>query len=51
MPDPIANAIHSMLDHLHAMEVRMEAMRQALEKSGIEVPETGAASAKRTLSS
>jgi serine O-acetyltransferase len=46
MPDPIANAIHSMLDHLHVMEQRMEAMRQALEKSGIEVPKAGTISAK-----
>ncbi|NEV63214.1 serine O-acetyltransferase [Thiorhodococcus minor] len=34
-PDPVANAINRMLDHIHHMDLRMEAMSQALEKRGI----------------
>ena len=50
MPDPIANAIHSMLDHLHSMEQRMEAMQEALAKHGIKSHETEATPAKESLS-
>jgi serine O-acetyltransferase len=34
-PDPVANAINRMLDHIHHMDVRMEAMSRALESAGI----------------
>lgn len=34
-PDPVANAINRMLDHIHHMDQRMEAMSRALEKEGI----------------
>ncbi|EGV30581.1 serine O-acetyltransferase [Thiorhodococcus drewsii AZ1] len=34
-PDPVANAINRMLDHIHHMDRRMEAMSQALESQGI----------------
>jgi serine O-acetyltransferase len=34
-PDPVANAINRMLDHIHHMDQRMEAMSQALEAHGI----------------
>ncbi|MFD2110279.1 serine O-acetyltransferase [Thiorhodococcus fuscus] len=34
-PDPVANAINRMLDHIHHMDRRMEAMSQALEAQGI----------------
>lgn len=37
MPDPVANAIHLMLDHIHTMDVNMESMRKALEEGGIKV--------------
>ncbi len=34
-PDPVANAINRMLDHIHHMDQRMEAMSMALETRGI----------------
>jgi serine O-acetyltransferase len=34
-PDPVANAINRMLDHIHVMDRRMEAMSLALEEHGI----------------
>ncbi len=37
MPDPVAHAIHLMLDHIHVMDQNMEALRKALEKGGISV--------------
>jgi len=41
MPDPVANAIDCMLDHIHAMDQQMETMCQSLKALGmeIEVPE------------
>lgn len=35
VPDPVANAINRMLDHIHHMDRRMEAMSLALEAQGI----------------
>jgi serine O-acetyltransferase len=35
VPDPVANAINRMLDHIHIMDRRMEAMSRALEEHGI----------------
>jgi len=37
MPDPVANAVNAMLDHIHAMDNRMETMCQALKDLGMEV--------------
>ncbi len=37
MPDPVANAIDSMLDHIHAMDEQMRVMCTALKRSGIQV--------------
>jgi serine O-acetyltransferase len=34
-PDPVANAINRMLDHIHHMDERMEQMSRALESHGI----------------
>lgn len=34
-PDPVANAINRMLDHIHHMDQRMEQMSRALESRGI----------------
>ncbi|MBK1620539.1 serine O-acetyltransferase [Lamprobacter modestohalophilus] len=34
-PDPVANAVNRMLDHIHIMDRRMEAMSRALEEQGI----------------
>lgn len=36
MPDPVATAINCMLDHIHAMDVKMEAMCKALKELGVE---------------
>jgi serine O-acetyltransferase len=35
VPDPVANAVNRMLDHIHVMDRRMEAMSRALEEHGI----------------
>jgi len=40
MPDPVANAVNKMLDHMHAMDERMEAMCKALNRLGANVPES-----------
>ncbi len=37
MPDPVAQAIHCMLDHLHQVDARMEAMCKTLKAMGAEV--------------
>ncbi|MEA3274960.1 MAG: serine O-acetyltransferase [Pseudomonadota bacterium] len=34
-PDPVAHAINCMLDHIHLMDQRMEAVSKALEQQGI----------------
>jgi len=34
-PDPVANAINLMLDHIHALDRRIKALSQILEKQGI----------------
>lgn len=39
MPDPIANAINSMLDHIHSMETRIEAMQKAMQEHEIRIAE------------
>jgi len=37
MPDPVANAVNAMLDHINAMDDKMENMCQALKSLGMEV--------------
>ncbi len=37
MPDPVANAINSMLDHIHVMDKRLEDMCRGLKGLGAEV--------------
>ncbi|EIC30893.1 serine O-acetyltransferase [Methylomicrobium album] len=39
MPDPVANAINRMLDHIHAMDQQLETMKKALDEAGIHYPE------------
>ena len=40
MPDPIANAINNMLDHMHAMDQRLEKMCGAIKSLGAEIVDT-----------
>ncbi|TCK17468.1 serine O-acetyltransferase [Thiogranum longum] len=37
MPDPVANAINNMLDHIHVMDKRLEEMCRSLKSLGAEV--------------
>ena len=37
MPDPVANAINCMLDHIHAMDTQMENMCKSLKTLGMEM--------------
>ena len=39
MPDPVANAIDCMLDHIHVMDTQMENMCKAIKHMGMELPE------------
>lgn len=39
MPDPVANAIDCLLDHVHVMDSQMENMCQALKRLGMELPD------------
>lgn len=39
MPDPVANAINHMLDHIHAMDKQLEEMKQVLSKAGYQCAE------------
>ncbi len=39
MPDPVANAINCMLDHIHAMDSKMEEMCKAMRSMGAELSE------------
>ncbi|MDR9435660.1 MAG: serine O-acetyltransferase [Thiohalophilus sp.] len=39
MPDPVANAINCMLDHIHAMDQQMENMCHSLKTLGMEMEE------------
>ncbi|RLA23832.1 MAG: serine O-acetyltransferase [Gammaproteobacteria bacterium] len=39
MPDPVANAINKMLDHIHGMDHQMESMKKMLHDAGYEVNE------------
>lgn len=37
MPDPVAKAVNGMLDHIHAMDERMESMCKAMKSMGAEI--------------
>lgn len=37
MPDPVANAVDEMLDHLHAVDQRLEQMCRTLKAAGIKI--------------
>ena len=37
MPDPVANAINGMLDHMHVMDARLEEMCRGLKDLGAEI--------------
>ena len=39
MPDPVANAIEALLDHVHAMDQQMENMCKSLKTLGMEMDE------------
>ena len=39
MPDPVANAIDALLDHIHVMDTQMENMCQAIKHLGMELPD------------
>ena len=36
MPDPVANTINHMLDHIHLMDKQLDEMKRALNESGID---------------
>jgi serine O-acetyltransferase len=36
MPDPVAEAIHTLLDHMHAVDNKIDTMCQVMERHGIE---------------
>jgi serine O-acetyltransferase len=37
MPDPVATAVNGILDHIHAMDERLEDVWKGLKKLGAEV--------------
>lgn len=39
MPDPVANAINRMLDHIHALDKQLEIMKKSLNDAGIQCAE------------
>lgn len=39
MPDPIANAVNCLLDHIHVTEIKLEAVCNALKALGCEIEE------------
>jgi serine O-acetyltransferase len=39
MPDPVANAINCMLDHLHAMDRKVQVMCEGIRRLGGELPD------------
>lgn len=39
MPDPVANSINRMLDHIHLLDQHVECMRKALKDAGLACPE------------
>lgn len=41
MPDPVANAVNSMLDHIHTIDQRLEQMCTAIKGLGAEIADLG----------
>ncbi len=39
MPDPVANALNQLLDHIHVQDRRTEALCKALQEMGTQMPE------------
>lgn len=39
LDDPVARSVHSLLDHVHALDLRIETMRAEMERHGLKVPE------------
>lgn len=39
MPDPVANAINKMLDHIHLMDAQLESVKEILREKGIDMKE------------
>ena len=39
MPDPVANAIDALLDHVHAMDEQMQNMCNSIKSLGMEIDE------------
>ena len=37
MPDPVANAIDALLDHVHAMDQQLETMCKSMKQLGMEI--------------
>ncbi len=37
MPDPVANAINKMLDHIRKMDCQLDALKQVLQENGIDL--------------
>ena len=37
MPDPVANAINKMLDHIQLMDCQLESLKQVLQENGIDL--------------
>ncbi|MDH5228824.1 MAG: serine O-acetyltransferase [Gammaproteobacteria bacterium] len=40
MPDPVARAVNGMLDHIHAMDQRLESMCKAIKALGAEIDDS-----------
>ncbi|MGF1644499.1 MAG: serine O-acetyltransferase [Thiotrichales bacterium] len=40
MPDPVADAFRGLIDHIHAMDERLEQLSQVVHRMGGQVPET-----------
>lgn len=40
MPDPVAHAVNTLLDHIHAMDVKIENISKAINQLGVELEET-----------
>ncbi len=40
MPDPVANAINRLLDHVHAMDTQMGNMCKAMKQLGMQLPDS-----------
>ena len=41
MPDPVANAISAMLDHIHKLDAQLAEVHQALNQANVRVPAAG----------